>query len=246
MALKGAVGSSVVGLGSSTCFLAPGLGIPQNAQDPYGIQELALYDPMIPSSYYSSWRSVSRASAGLPNDSVYCPGLSTAALARLYGVSFVIEPAGSPGPQGGQFDKAIGDEVLYRIPDAGAATLTSLSADGTLPPDNAAGTPVSVTHPNPASWKLVTDAHSRQVLRLRLSDVPGWHASIDGRPVPLERFAGVMLQLEVPPGHHLVELNYWPARFTEGLVLALCAVVGLLAAFTVGWVRGRRRPVATG
>ena len=57
VALKSAVGSSVVGLGGSLCFLPPGLGIPENAQVAYGVQELALYDPMIPSAYYSSWRA---------------------------------------------------------------------------------------------------------------------------------------------------------------------------------------------
>ena len=132
-ALKTTVGSSLVGLGGSLCFLPPGLGIPENAQVAYGVQELALYDPMIPSAYYSSWRSVSSTSPGIPNDSVYCPGIDTAALARLYGVSFVLERAGTPGPQGGVFDKTVGDEDLYRIPDAGAATLTPLRAGGRLP-----------------------------------------------------------------------------------------------------------------
>ena len=103
VALKSAVGQSVVGLGRSLCVLPPGLGIPENAQVAYGVQELALYDPMIPSAYYSSWRAVSRESPGLPDDSVYCPGINSAKLARLYGVSFVLERAGAPGPRGGVF-----------------------------------------------------------------------------------------------------------------------------------------------
>ncbi len=237
VALKSAVGSSVVGLGGSLCFLPPGLGIPENAQVAYGVQELALYDPMIPSAYYSSWRAVSRESPGIPDDSVYCPGINTAELARLYGVSFVLERAGTPGPRGGVFDRAVGDEDLYRIPDAAVATLTPLAVGGRLPADDAPGTPVTVTHPDPSSWKLHSDADSPQVLRLRLTDVPGWHASIDGRPVPLQRFAGLMLQLEVPAGRHTIELYYWPATFTIGLVLAGCAVLGLAGAFAVTWNR---------
>jgi hypothetical protein len=242
VALKGAVGSSVVGLGGTLCFLPPGLGIPENAQVAYGIDELAIYDPMIPSAYYSSWQAVSNESPGIPNDSVYCPGINTAELARLYGVSFVLERAGSPGPQGAVFDKAVGNEDLYRIPDAGVATLTPLAADGRLPNANAPGIPIKVTHPDPSSWKLESDADSRQVLRLRLTNVPGWHASIDGRPVPLRTFAGVMLQVEVPPGRHTIELYYWPATFTIGLVLAGLAVVGLASAFTVYGLAHRRRP----
>jgi hypothetical protein len=244
VALKSTVGSSVVGLGGSLCFFPPGLGIPENAQLAYGIQELALYDPMIPSAYYSSWKTLTHESAGIPSDSVYCPGVNDAELARLYGISYVLERAGTPGPQGGEFDKAVGDEDIYRIPDAAAATLTPLPPGGKLPADDAPSTPVPVTHPNPASWKLVTEADSPQVLRLRLTDVPGWHASIDGRPVPLRRFAGVMLQVEVPPGHHTVELRYWPASLTVGIVLASGAVVSLLVAFVIEG-RRRRRSAAT-
>ena len=39
--------------------------------------------------------------------------------------------------------------------------------------------------------------------------------------------AGVMLELRVPTGRHLVELRYWPNTFTTGIVLAVCGVFGL-------------------
>ncbi len=242
-ALKSSVGSSVVGLGGSLCFLPPGLGLPENAQIAYGVQELALYDPMIPSSYYSSWGAVSHQSAGIPDDSVYCPGIDTAQLARLYGVSYVLERSGSPGPEGSDFVRTVGDEDLYRVPASGAATLTPLTADGGLPAESEPGSPVSVAHDDPASWKIVTDTDEAQVLRLRLTNVPGWHATIDGQPVPLVPFAGVMLQMKVPAGHHTVALYYWPATFTAGLVLAGCAALGLVAAFSVALVRRRRKRV---
>jgi uncharacterized integral membrane protein len=48
-----------------------------------------------------------------------------------------------------------------------------------------------------------------------------------------------MLQMKVPAGRHTVELYYWPATFTAGLVLAGCALIGLLFAFIVAVVRGR-------
>jgi len=240
VALKSTVGSSVVGLGGTLCVLPPGLGIPENAQVAYGVQELALYDPMIPSAYYSSWRAVSRDSPGIPDDSVYCPGITTSALARLYGVSFVVERAGTPGPSGAVFDRTIGDEDVYRIPDSAVATLSPLAAGGRLPADDAPGTPVSVTHASPSKWKLHSDSDSPEVLRLRLTDVPGWHATVDGRPVPLEKFAGVMLQVDLPAGHHTIELYYWPSRFTLGLVLAGCAILGFATAFAVAWSLKRR------
>jgi hypothetical protein len=239
-ALKRAVGSSVVGFGAPLCLLPPGLGIPQNAQDAYEVHELALYDPAIPRSYFSSWTALTGRPGGFPKISIYCPGVTTVALARLYGVGFILEQAGTPGPKGSVFDTSMGGEDLYRIPGAAVATLTPVPTTGLPPAIDAVGTPVAVTHPDPASWRLVTDTARAQVLRLRLTDVPGWHASIDGRSVALHHFAGVMLELEVPPGHHTVVLNYWPDSFTVGIVLAVCALVGLLAALVIDERRLRR------
>jgi len=98
---------------------------------------------------------------------------------------------------------------------------------------------VAVDSSNPAKWRLVTDAVTPQVLRLRLTNVPGWKATIDGRPLALEPYSGIMLQATVPAGRHTVELTYWPTTFTLGLVLAACSAIGLIVAVIVD--RNRRR-----
>lgn len=244
VALKHVVGSSLVGFGAALCFFPPGLGIPPNAQLVYGVQELGLYDPLIPSAYFSSWSALTHKSAGNRRDFLYCPAVTSTAEARLYGVGFVLEPAGTKGPPGSVYDGTIGGEGLYKIPGAAAATLTPVASAGRQS-TSATGTPVAVAHPDPASWTLHTNASNPRVLRLRLTDVPGWHASIDGRPVPLRRFAGVMMQIVVPSGHHTVVLRYWPTTFTVGIVLAGCAISGLIAVAAVGRVRRRARPADT-
>ena len=195
---------------------------------------------MIPSAYYSSWRAVSRESPGIPDDSVYCPGINTAELARLYGVSFVLERAGTPGPRGGVFDRVGGRRGS--LPDPGCRRRDPHPTGGRRPTAGRRrsghardGDPPQI----PRRGSCSPDADSPQILRLRLTDVPGWHASIDGRPVPLQHFAGVMLQVEVPAGRHTIELNYWPATFTIGLVLAGCAALGLAGAFALTWNRDR-------
>ena len=81
-----------------------------------------------------------------------------------------------------------------------------------------------MTNPNPAAATVDTDAASPQMLRLRLTDVPGWHASLDGKPLVLTSYAGIMMQARIPPGRHIIELHYWPATFTAGIGLAVCAV----------------------
>ena len=50
------------------------------------------------------------------------------------------------------------------------------------------------TNSNPTSWTVRTDSTTAAVLRLRLTNVPGWHATIDGRPLELQPFSSVMLQ----------------------------------------------------
>ena len=235
-ALKSAVGPSLVGWGLGSCYgvgggIGHGLGIAPNVNVAFEVHELAVYDPITPNSYDRSWTRLTGEQASYAEaigfTSWYCPAVSNATWARLYGVSYILEKAGSAGPTGAVFDKKIGDETLYRVPGAALATLTPAQADGQLPADEAPGTPVTVTHPNPSTWRMRTDASTPQVLRLRLTDVPGWHASIDGRPLPLERFAGVMLQARIPQGRHTVQLTYWPTSFTEGIILAVVAALGL-------------------
>ena len=116
--LQRAVGSSVVGFGTRSCQVPPTIGILQEANVAYEVHEFAAYDPLSPRVLFQSWRSTTgqEPSAGLPV-SVFCPVVTTAAIAREYGVAFVLEPRGVPGPRGAAFDKAIGDEALFRIPE---------------------------------------------------------------------------------------------------------------------------------
>ena len=151
--------------------------------------------------------------------------------AREYGISFVLEPPGSTGPQGAVFVGNIGPESLCRVPGAATAVLVADSGEpGVWPPIRAAGTPVSVTHSDPAAWAMTTRVAEPSVLRLHLTNVPGWHASIDGRPVRLQPFARTMLQVRLPSGTHAVRVWYWPRAFTAGLVVALCAILALAVA----------------
>jgi uncharacterized membrane protein YfhO len=85
------------------------------------------------------------------------------------------------------------------------------------------------------------------VLRLRVTALPGWHATVDGKAVPLATWSeGAMLQLHVPVGRHVVDLQYWPDLFTDGLVVAAAVVVGLGCAGVWSVRRHRRAAPAHG
>ena len=236
--LQRAVGDSVVGFGAGSCNAQ---GIPVDANAIFGIHEFSDYDPALPTAYWQSWVSASgqRSFDEVFND--FCPRVTTAALARRYGVAFVLEPRGASGPIGGVFDVKVGNEDLYRIPDASLATITQLPKSGSIPAPDALGTSVPVNQSDPSDWKIRFSAATPVILRLRLTDVAGWHTSIDGRPLPLERFAGVMIEAHVPPGKHLVELSYWPSSFTLGIVLAFCTAAGLFVAVLLSGIRRRQR-----
>lgn len=240
LALQRAVGSSTVafGLGPNAVGGFPSLGILPNANDAYALHELDAYDSMIPKAYFAGPPATQS-----PAAYVFGPAVTTVAQARLYGAAFVLEPEGAPGPSGAVFDMTVGDEDLYRIPGAASATITPISPTGSLPPEGQPGRAVGVRSPDAATWRISTDARSWQVLRLRLTDVPGWSATIDGKPLTILRFSKVMLQARIPPGRHLVELNYWPTAFTVGIALAACSVIGLLAAGVIAatGLRKRRR-----
>ena len=240
-ALTRVVGTSLVGIGapSPRWGYLPRIGILANANVGFGIDEMCVYDPVTPISYFKSWLRQFGSPGGYLSISTFCPAISSVAAAQLYGVSYILEPPGQPGPPGTVFVTSLAGEGLFRVPGAARATLTP--ADHGMPATGAPGTPVAVSHPGPATWRLTTDAATADMLRLRLTNVPGWRASVDGRPLPLIPFGGVMMQARVPPGRHVIELHYWPSTFQDGLLAALVgvAVVGGAGATTA--VRRRRR-----
>lgn len=248
-ALKRAVGNSTVGFGGGSCFFPPTLGIPANVNVAFGIHELDSYDPLTPELLFTSWeletktfaRPLGYAANAIPV-STFCPTVQTVSAARLFGVEYVLEFETPKAPPGSVFVARIGNEKLYRIPGVSLATLTPIKTLGQpLPPIDASGTPVSVAQPTPSSWSLHTNASTPQVLRLRLTDVPGFHASLDGKPLPLTRFAGIMLQAKIPPGPHTIEVHYWPDTFNVGIVIAACTVVLTAAVLLVDARRRRTR-----
>ncbi|HMK63010.1 MAG TPA: YfhO family protein [Acidimicrobiales bacterium] len=248
-ALQVAAGSSLVGLGS--CGLRHYLarssqpaGILANANVAYEVDELDVYDPILPTAYFKLWRSTSgrQESESLMHVGVFCPQVSTVAEARLFGVQYVLETPGRPGPTGAVFAGRMGDEALYRIPRSGRATVSAVPAGRGRLALEAPGTPVPFEQLGPGSYQVVLFSTVPQVLRLRLTAVPGWRATIDGRPAPVSTWADhIMVQLRVPAGNHVVELRYWPTAFMAGLVVALVALAGCALSGLVV-VLSRRRP----
>jgi hypothetical protein len=248
LALQRAVGTSVVGTGPCrprpfTYPYAQELGIRPNANIGYQIHEFAVYEPVLPIAYFSSWEAVSgqRLAPSLRRVGLFCPQITSAREARVYGVGYVLAPAGGAGVTGAHRVETVGGEQLFHVTGSAQATLSTVPSGGGPVPVDAPGRPVPVTHPSAASVRLVTDADGPRLLRLRVTALPGWHATIDGRPLPLEHWAsGAMLQARVPAGRHVIELRYWPGLFSAGLAIAAVVLLGFVAAGVLGLVRRRR------
>jgi len=251
-ALRHAVGSSLVAMGPCRPrpFTAPystEVGIRPNTNIAYGVREFAVYEPVLPTSYYTSWSAVSgqQLASSLRRVGLFCPQVTTAAEARLFGVRYVLVAPHTRRPAGTVRVGTVGGEPLYRVPGAAEATLSPAPPGGATLPMDAAGTAVTMTRPTAATARVVTDATSAQVLRLRLTALPGWHATIDGRPLALGHWAtGAMLEARVPAGHHVVELRYWPGLFTAGLGVAVVVLAGFAVAIVVTSRRRRASPGA--
>ena len=246
-ALRATVGDAVVA--RSACLPQPftnpdsgETGIRPDANMAYDVHELAAYEPVLPSAYYHAWARISgvHEPRSLQRVGVFCPVVTTAAEARIFGAPYVLAAAGQPGPSGATRVAVVGGEQLFHVPGVADATLVPPAASGPTPVE-AAGAPATVTHPDDASWRVVTEAAGPRLLRLRLTALPGWQATVDGRPLHLRKWAyGSMLEARLSAGHHVVSLHYRPALFSAGLVVAALALLSMVVlALAAGWRRTR-------
>jgi Bacterial membrane protein YfhO len=223
------------------------LGIGPDANIFYGISELETYDPILPKAYFSLWTQQTSSSAGSPALDLFCPNVTTLAQARGFGLSYVLVPHGDPAPPGSIKRSTIqvanpdpGDPFvtppgaldLYGIPGSSIATLST--GDGQVHP-------VRMSSSNPARMTLVTRSNEAGELRVRVTNVPGWRATIDGKSVPLEPSSVYGLELRVPAGAHRVEFTYWPPLFSLGIVIATVTFLALAALLIWRWRRSRRQ-----
>ena len=256
--LQHTVGDAVVAIGS--CRLMPfsfpysvEQGIRPDANIAYGVHEFAAYEPPLTKTYYDSWSSLTGQAISNKDRrvGVFCPQITDAREARIYGVRYILTPRRGPAPAGTVLDRVIGGERLFRVPGAAQATVVPRPSPTARVPLDAPGTPVTVAHPAAGTWRMVTDAKGPALLRLRLTAVPGWQATLDGRPLATGSWSrGAMVEVEVPAGRHVVELHYWPDLFTIGIVMSGAVVVAFVAAAGVVAVRrragARRRVGASG
>ena len=172
-----------------------GLGLKPDANIPFGVDEFAVYDPILPKTFFTTWYALYGQSAGAASLYEFAPSIRSATVARRYGISYVLEPHGAPGPSGSVFDRQVGHEDLYRIPDSAMATLVP-AQPGSSPATDAPGKAVGRR-----LARSFSDSYSSPMRpHLKSSDSeclpePGMEShnrrpAVDLVPVPLHHVAG--------------------------------------------------------
>jgi membrane protein YfhO len=129
--------------------------------------------------------------------------------------------------------------LAYAGPDArvyarpGAMPLARLSG-------GAQGGRLRVERRTPGAWTIAWEGAPRPG-RLVVAETwdPGWRARLNGRPVDVEPFRGVLLGVPVGAGPGRVELRYHPEGFVPGMMLSALGLAAV-AAGAAGRKRNRR------
>ena len=78
--------------------------------------------------------------------------------------------------------------------------------------------------------RIVVNAQRDALLVISQDWERGWHATVDGKSVPVVRTNGLVLGVAVPRCHHVVKIAFTPPGLERGALVALLAVLGLFLA----------------
>ncbi len=209
-------------------FGGPSAVLPPNGALVYGLRDVQGYDSLFPGAYKAFMNRMAKPEADASPPEVGNMVFAKNPLNPLVpsaGVRCIVSqtPLDIQGAQEVYVDP-LHVYVLTAVPGRAYA----MTADGT---------PATVAWLEDEPDHLTLSVHSPDSAQLRLADeaYPGWHASIDGREVPVAR-DDVFRRVAVPAGRHIVRFEYRPVSFRFGLYLMLAALTA--GAFTAA-SRGR-------
>jgi hypothetical protein len=132
---------------------------------------------------------------------------------REAGVKYVLTPAGQALPQ-----RPGGFTLVFRSPSTWVYELAGSKPYFTLAGGNCLSVPAGRSSAR-------TSCAAATTLVRRETDLPGWSATVDGRPVTIRAADGLFQAIRFPAGSHEVRFSYAPPYIVWGLVgLALgCA-----------------------
>jgi hypothetical protein len=146
-----------------------------------------------------------------------------------------------PGAAPPQADVAIstrgGPSSLPAWPSAEAREAVQRALSAAI---QGASQPAHFSRPDSNHMRIEAPGDGWLVVAERIGLFAGWSASVDGKPLAIQRADGVLGAMLVPPGA-TVELQYRPSGFWTGIA-CLAAAIAILVAFET--LRPRRRRLA--
>jgi hypothetical protein len=217
--LQSLVGQGLVGLDAPNTHVRRfgGIGFYPNVNIGYALRQFNGADPLLPEEYFENWPTAT----GGRGSNEFNPDITSAALARRYGIEFILAYDRLPAPAGTKFVARILGQDLYSVPGA---------AQFYLPAPPAGAEVTSTTHPGNYSWTVNLHTPVPTTLVLAVTALPGWHVTSDGRALAVHTYGGFMESVTVPAGRQTLEAWYWPERLSEGIGLAVVALVVLVLA----------------
>jgi len=93
------------------------------------------------------------------------------------------------------------------------------------------------------SGRIVVNARRASLLVVSQDWEQGWHATVDGKSVPVLRTDGLVIGLTVPRGHHVVRIVFTPPGLRLGALVTMLSMLALLLAAPLGSlaIRSRQR-----
>jgi hypothetical protein len=168
-----------------------------------------------------------------------------AMLLGLMNVSVVVSRRPLNDPLLTQAAEVDGTLIYTNTADAGPAYLVQPDAAGRLPALERFRRPEGNVRtltlaPEQEIFSVSTSAQAYLVIAT--PQFPGWTASLDGHPVSLQLFAGVMPAINVGPGTHTLSYTYTPVTVRPGALLSAGGLLATLAWLISGlYVRRRRQ-----
>jgi hypothetical protein len=215
-------------------FFGPEAALPPNGAMALGLRDVQGYDSLFPGQYKAFMNRIAGegkdASPPEVGNMVFARDPSSP-LVPLAGVRYLVSPSPLSLPHARE--TVLDSLYLYELIGAPGRAQMADGASGSVAWREDSPTRVTLRVTADASGKLI------------LADqfYPGWHAAVDGRPVPIERVNGIFRQVPIPAGESVVAFIYRPVSFQVGLYLMLAALS--VGAFSVTLrLTARRRPAS--
>ncbi|MBN1426770.1 MAG: YfhO family protein [Anaerolineae bacterium] len=137
--------------------------------------------------------------------------------------------SGDPYP-GFELLAEAGPVKAYRVPDPWPrAALASCSEVGdALVCERIEEGQATITLDEPNRVGVTVEADSSTMLVLADTFYPGWQATVDGAPVPIQRANGAFRAVDVPAGRHEVVFEYGPVSVWIGVFIGGIGMIALV------------------